>query len=77
MKVPVQYYQEVKHFKELNNGHQYVFTVRAQICLAYVDEADVQELLDAVGGCCGKKQRNIYVRPNEDTVRRWTNGGGA
>lgn len=57
------------------SGKEYVFTTRANICLAWIQEGDVQSILSRTGGCCGGR-RKLFDYANESDVRRWTNGGG-
>lgn len=62
------------------SGKEYVFAIRANIALSWVDPRDVQHLLDrhipcGCGNGSGRKYSFIYA--NESDVRRWTNGGGS
>ena len=59
--------------QKLVNG--YVFIVRANISMAWINPEDVQKLLNIRGGCCGAKQK-MFLPSNPDDVRRWTQGGG-
>lgn len=54
---------------------EYVAITQANICLAWVDQADVDFILTKRDGCCGKKQQSFHLA-NEADVRRWTNRGG-
>lgn len=54
---------------------KYVFVVRANIALAWIEPINVEELLHRRAGCCGGKAQK-YSPANESDVRRWTNGGG-
>lgn len=53
----------------------YKFITQHNICLCWVDEADVQRILDLKGGCCGGQKRGIYRLASETQVRVWTYGG--
>ena len=54
----------------------YIFSMRANISMAWVPPEDVNCARATRGGCCGEKKVGIIVLANEDDVRRWTNGGG-
>ena len=60
------------------SGKEYVFVVRANISLAYIDAPDVDDLLSRkkVCGGCGGRVSQLFFRANEDDIRRWENGGG-
>lgn len=55
---------------------QYVFVVRANIPLAWIDEEDIPCAQAKRGGCCGQRKPGVIIFANESDVRRWTNGGG-
>ena len=55
---------------------QYVFSMRANISLAWVAESDVPCCLALVGGCCGQKKPGIIIYASEADIRQWTRGGG-
>lgn len=57
------------------SGNEYVAITQANICLAWIDPADVDFTLDKTDGCCGGKQQSFHLA-NEADVRRWTNRGG-
>jgi hypothetical protein len=57
------------------SGKEYVAVTQANICMAWIDPADVDFILTKRDGCCGKKQQSFYLA-NESDVRRWTNKGG-
>jgi len=57
-------------------GDGYVFVVRANISLAEVKDEHVEKILQVKGGCCGSKQP-VFMKANEDDIRRWKNGGGS
>ena len=55
----------------------YVFAIRANIAMAWVNEEDVQNVMSRIArGCCGRRKRRYFQYANADDVRRWTNGGG-
>lgn len=75
-KVAIDYYQTIQHVVQVGQ-HEYVFVVRADICMAWIDEADVPAILGITKQCCGGNRTTVYRYANENDVRRWTNGGGS
>lgn len=61
-----------------NSGeqHTYIFAIRANIPLAWVNEVDVPCAIAHRGGCCGARKPGVVTYANENDVRQWTNGGG-
>jgi hypothetical protein len=57
------------------SGREYVAITQANICMAWIDLADLDFVLAKRDGCCGKKQQSFSLA-NESDVRRWTNRGG-
>jgi len=55
---------------------QYVFSMRANISMTWVAEADAQCCLNVRGGCCGTSQPGVILFATGDEIRRWTSGGG-
>lgn len=74
-KIALAYYQTIPQVIKVN-GHEYLFGVRANICMAWVLKDDVSAVLNIVKVCCGGNKRHVYRYASEDDVRRWTNGGG-
>lgn len=54
----------------------YVFTIRANIPMTWVEPEHVPCMQNVKYGCCGKKKPGGVIFANSDDVRRWTNGGG-
>lgn len=55
----------------------YVFQTRANICMAWVNLEDVENILARNSRpCCGGHTKKIFSYANESDVRRWTNNGG-
>jgi len=75
-KVAVAYYQTIPHAIKVNE-YTYAFVVRANICMAWVSENDVDAVLRITKTCCGGHRKVVYRFANENDVRRWTNGGGS
>lgn len=57
------------------SGAEYVAVTQANICMAWVDQADVDFILTKKDGCCDGKRQSFHLA-NEADVRRWTNKGG-
>lgn len=75
----IKYYQPAKVLAQNTpSGNGYLFQVRANIAMAWVDSGDVNNLLQRRAGCnCGgSKKKQAFSYANEDDIRRWTNGGG-
>lgn len=62
--------------QETPTGKEYVAQTFANICLAWVDPADVANILTRRGGCCGGAKRQLFHCASADDVRRWMNRGG-
>lgn len=60
----------------VEDRRQYVFDMRANICMAWINAEDVPCAQAVRGGCCGQRKPGVITLANEDDVRRWTNGGG-
>lgn len=59
-----------------NPAYSYIFTVRANIPMAWIDPVHVPCMSTVKYGCCGNRKPGGVIFANEDDVRRWTNGGG-
>ena len=59
-----------------NDRRTYIFSMRANISMAWVEPSDVACCLAVVGGCCGVRRPGVVVYASDTDVRRWTNGGG-
>lgn len=73
--IAIKHYQTIPHTLKVN-GYEYAFVVRANVCMAWVKETDVNIVLSITKTCCGGNKKTIYRLANEDDVRRWTNNGG-
>ena len=58
------------------SGTEYVFVVKANISMAYVDEEDVECMLGVKAGCCGGRKKKVIFFADETHHRRWLTGGG-
>jgi len=74
--VAIDYYQTIPHVVQVNRN-EYAFVVRADICMAWIKEEDVNAILSVTKQCCGGNRNTVYRLANENDVRRWTNGGGS
>lgn len=75
--IALKYLSPVPKFISANGGGEYIFSVRANISLAWIEPKDVNNILGIKSGCnCGSGKKRVFVYANEDDVRRWTNGGG-
>lgn len=74
--VAIKYYITIPQHLVIN-GNEYMFMVRANICMAWVKSEDVGIVLSKIKTCCGgQTRRNIFRYASEDEIRRWENGGG-
>ena len=55
--------------------HLIIFGCEHGVSLAFVDEGDVQPLLDHRGGCCGRN-RQIFNLASQTQFSHWKNGKG-
>lgn len=73
-KVVMRYFQPMP--KAVRVGSNTIFfDSKFGVSLAFVDEQDVQSLLDFRGGCCGAKQQVITLA-SEVSYSHWQNGLG-
>ena len=65
--------------QQVPSGKGYVFIIRADIAMSWVDPQDLENLLARMCSCnCGNSSsRKCFMYANESDIRRWTNGGGA
>jgi hypothetical protein len=73
--VAVSYYTCVPHVIGVM-GTEYAFTVKANICMAWINPEHVDAVLRVKKNCCGNNSKTVYRLEHEDHTRRWTNGGG-
>lgn len=55
------------------NGRDYVCNVNHGVSLLFVPEAEVQGLLDYLGGCCGQK-RKVFSICSPEAYNVWLTG---
>lgn len=62
--------------QRMATGRDYVFVTKFNgVCMAWVDQADVPQLLEMRGGCCGKR-KPLFSYANEAQVSIWSGGDG-
>lgn len=54
----------------------YIFTVRANICLSWINPEHVSTVLSITRKCCGGNRKPMFRLANESDVRRHAAGGG-
>lgn len=67
---PIVYYQPIQKLVRVQD-ERYVFVVRRNISLAYIDPEHVQSILDMRGGCCGQSRTGIFREATEQEIRLW------
>jgi len=70
-KEPLVYYQPIQKLVKVQNK-QYVFVVKYNISLSYVNPEHVEAFLNMRGGCCGSKKRGVFRRATDQEIRIWT-----
>lgn len=68
--VPIVYYQCVQKLIRVRDA-QYVFTIRHNISLSYVDPEHVDAILNIRGGCCGGQKKGVFRLATEQEIRIW------
>jgi len=53
----------------------HIFSCEHGVSLAFVDESEVQPLLDFRGGCCNKRQQVVFLA-TETLYQHWLHGKG-
>lgn len=74
----LKYYQPAHRvlIQDTPSGTPYVFTCKANITMAWVNDTDVEHVLSRYKVCCGGHRRAMFSRATESDIRQWTNGGG-
>ena len=73
-KVALRFAQPIPKLVKVNNK-QYYFECQFGVSLAFVDEAEVPEMLGFRGGCCGK-QSFVISLASEAVYKHWLTGQG-
>lgn len=74
-KVAIRYKEPIPKYATVN-GHEYVFSARFSVSLAWVDENDVPALLAAPPkrSCCGGGAGSMFSLANQASINCWTDG---
>ena len=72
--VVLRYYSPVDKLVKVGSEH-FWFSSQHGISLGFFKETDVPQLLEVLGGCCGKRQKIITVA-TETQYEHWKNGKG-
>jgi hypothetical protein len=73
-KVAVKYFQQVGQVVKIGQD-AYRFDVKLNICMAWVKEEHVNQVLNITKICCGGNKRKPYRLANELDVKRWMGEG--
>jgi len=70
-KIAIKYFQNVPHKVKVGTT-VYLFIVKANICMCWIDKGDVSTVLSKTKTCCGgNKHRDVYRYSNDLDVKRW------
>lgn len=69
-KEPLVYYQPIQKLITVRDT-QYVFVVKCNISLAYINPEHVDSILNIRGGCCGQSKRGVFRRATDQEIRLW------
>lgn len=67
--------QTVPGLVRLPNGNVYHFSVKNNICLGYVDEADVNAILAYRKNCCNNSGGSLFKLASDGEIRVYNEGG--
>ena len=77
-KVAVRYLTPIQKYIKLGNKHEYVFTPRFSVSLAWVDEEDAITLITtqpAKKACCGGAKASSFILASQSMINCHLNGG--
>ena len=75
--VALKYHQPIQKYVRLGNNNEYLFMVRANISLAWVNSADVENVLNIrKSNCSACGNKPVFRYANSDDTKRWLAGGG-
>jgi len=70
-KVAIKYFQNIPHQIRIGSKN-YLFMVKANICMCWINKGDVPTILAKTKTCCGgNRYRNVYKYANDLDVKRW------
>lgn len=70
--VAVKYFQPMSQTLKMR-GKTYVFQVKRNLSIAWIDAEDVEEVLNVMKVCCGGNRRPVFRLEHELHVKRWLN----
>jgi len=70
--VAVKYFQAMSQTLKIRSK-TYVFQVRKNLSIAWIDAKDVEEVLNVTKVCCGGNRNKVYRLEHEMHVKRWLN----
>lgn len=73
--IAVAYYQTIPQVVKVR-GSTYLFTVKANICLAFVAPEHVEAVLGITKECCNGTHHATFHLPSLINAKRWVNNGG-
>jgi hypothetical protein len=73
-KTAIKYFQCVPHKVRIEN-EMYYFTVKANICLCWINNEHVPIILTKTKRCCGNNSKTVYRYANELDITRWSGLG--
>lgn len=70
-------YTAIKYFQQIPQRVKigtevYDFSVKANICMAWVKNEHVNAVLEITRVCCGGNKNHPYRLANETDIRRWS-----
>lgn len=71
-KVALRFHQPVPKYVKIGKK-EYVCDVRYAVSLIFVDEEEVNPILNHLGGCCGG-QKKVFSLCSEHALRVWETG---
>lgn len=66
------YFQTVPQTIKINKDYTYVFQVKFNVCMAWVNEEHVPYILGITKVCCGGNKSHPFRYANEMQVRVWS-----
>lgn len=69
----IRYFQQVPQKVKIGTD-EYNFVVKANVCLAWVKNEHVEQVLNITRICCGGNKNHPYRVASEQNLQAWTNG---
>jgi len=67
----IKYFQQVPQ-KVKVGGVVYYFSIKANICMAWIKDEHVDTVLSLTKTCCGGHKNHPYRLANDSDIRRWS-----